>query len=765
MKALALEQDNRYQSVQGLQTDIERYQGGFATAAEDAGLGRQLQLLIKRHKGFVAAAALVALSLTVGLGVALAQWRKAVSARTVAEASEQRATENEQIAQAEKEKAKVSEKRAVAAKEEAEYEKYRAFIGLAATKLDKSNAWGARGLLKACPKRYRHWEWGYLAGQCRKIEEMTIHTDNQIVRLSVSPDGKLLACCDFGRKLTIRDVASGKITASLDLGLRAYKQPAFLPDSTRVVVVCGGAKGTLQLFDVRARKRLWSRPLPACGRARVAVTPDGRYAVVSKYTGNEPVEIRDLETGEVVARLPVENSGWATAVACSPDGSRVLVGCMNGDCLLYDLEKRRHTATFKGHRQCVFGISFFPDGKSVATASWDHTVRVWDVATGRCRLTLGGHRGKVEAVLVTNNGKSILSGDYDGYLRVWDARTGELKAVLEGPIIHSLAQTPNAKTLFAGSFDKPTLRRIDLASLLQDRVMNCVLHFRGQCNLARPGPNDERVLIANWSSAIILDSLSGKIVKKIYVGNAIHQFCWSPNGSRIAAGCYDGTIRVCDVDAGRVPRQICVTPRRQDVLQHVRLCLVDGGKRIVAVELCQRELSVWDVDTGKLVKKWQSGLRRIRALVLAPDGRTLVVGGDNGLECWSTKTWEKAPPLVNMARHRVSEMRFSRDGRLLALVSDPGIHIVDLHSYKEQILDGHTGLISDMSFSPDGKRLVTGAYDKQVIVWDTETGRPMLTLKDHPDRVSGVTFTRDGARLISVSADGTVIIRAADPWE
>ncbi len=63
MKALATQPGDRYQSVPALQKDIEAYQGGFATGAERSGAGKQLVLLVKRHKAVsTAAVALIFLS-------------------------------------------------------------------------------------------------------------------------------------------------------------------------------------------------------------------------------------------------------------------------------------------------------------------------------------------------------------------------------------------------------------------------------------------------------------------------------------------------------------------------------------------------------------------------------------------------------------------------------------------------------------------------------------------------------------------------------
>ncbi len=76
MKAMSLEKQDRYQAVRNLQKDIEAYQGGFATKAERAGWIRRGMLLAKRHKGLVAASAVVLLLVMVFGSYAGWEWYK-----------------------------------------------------------------------------------------------------------------------------------------------------------------------------------------------------------------------------------------------------------------------------------------------------------------------------------------------------------------------------------------------------------------------------------------------------------------------------------------------------------------------------------------------------------------------------------------------------------------------------------------------------------------------------------------------------------------
>ncbi|MCE9534567.1 MAG: AAA family ATPase [Planctomycetes bacterium] len=69
---------------------------------------------------------------------------------------------------------------------------------------------------------------------------------------------------------------------------------------------------------------------------------------------------------------------------------------------------------------------------------------------------------------------------------------------------------------------------------------------------------------------------------------------------------------------------------------------------------------------------------------------------------------------------------------------------------------GHTGDITCLAFSPDGKCLATSSWDKTIKVWNLEAGDDVLTLKGHGGVVSSVAFSKNGETLASTSWDKTV---------
>jgi WD40 repeat protein len=72
-------------------------------------------------------------------------------------------------------------------------------------------------------------------------------------------------------------------------------------------------------------------------------------------------------------------------------------------------------------------------------------------------------------------------------------------------------------------------------------------------------------------------------------------------------------------------------------------------------------------------------------------------------------------------------------------------------------LTGHTSNVNSVAFSPDGKRIVSGSFDRTLRLWDAGTGQPIgAPLTGHTSNVNSVAFSPDGRRMVSASADNTV---------
>jgi WD40 repeat protein/cellulose biosynthesis protein BcsQ len=106
----------------------------------------------------------------------------------------------------------------------------------------------------------------------------------------------------------------------------------------------------------------------------------------------------------------------------------------------------------------------------------------------------------------------------------------------------------------------------------------------------------------------------------------------------------------------------------------------------------------------------------------------------------------------------ISGVAVTGDGRLAVSASaDNTLKVWDLESGRElRTLQGHLSSVTGVAVTPDGRRAVSGSMDHTLKVWDLDTGRELRTLKGHSSSVTGVAVTPDGRRAVSGSMDHTL---------
>jgi WD40 repeat protein len=78
-------------------------------------------------------------------------------------------------------------------------------------------------------------------------------------------------------------------------------------------------------------------------------------------------------------------------------------------------------------------------------------------------------------------------------------------------------------------------------------------------------------------------------------------------------------------------------------------------------------------------------------------------------------------------------------------------------------LKGHASAVSAVAISPDGKRVVTGSYDRTVRIWDIKTAQELISFRNHNSWIclDSIAFSADGRLLMTAGMDRVAKLWAA----
>ncbi|OAP55758.1 hypothetical protein AYL99_09910 [Fonsecaea erecta] len=233
---------------------------------------------------------------------------------------------------------------------------------------------------------------------------------------------------------------------------------------------------------------------------------------------------------------------------------------------------------------------------------------------------------------------------------------------------------------------------------------------------------------------------------------SVSSVVFSPDGSRIASGSDDETVRVWDIQTG-----VCqYTLEGHSDWVWIVVFSPDGSR--IASGSDDKTVRVWDVQTGVCQYTLEGHSDWVRSVVFSPDGSRIASGsGDETVRVWDVQTGVCQYTLEGHSDW-VRSVVFSPDGSRIASGSgDKTVRVWDVQTgVCQYTLEGHSASVRSVVFSPDGSRIASGSGDKTVRVWDVQTGVCQYTLEGHSDWVRSVVFSPDGSRIASVSYDKTV---------
>jgi WD40 repeat protein len=156
----------------------------------------------------------------------------------------------------------------------------------------------------------------------------------------------------------------------------------------------------------------------------------------------------------------------------------------------------------------------------------------------------------------------------------------------------------------------------------------------------------------------------------------------------------------------------------------------------------------------------------VSASALAPDGRHVLVGSDQGRLWWIDPDSQEFPIRLNEFPEstRISAATISADGLLVAAATARGsIRLYDpTRRASVELTTRGKSSVADLRFSGDGNQLVSAHNNGQVSVWNVVTRKLLQEFPGHEQERPAIaaSFLSDGNRVISAGLDDTVRI-----WE
>jgi WD40 repeat protein len=175
-------------------------------------------------------------------------------------------------------------------------------------------------------------------------------------------------------------------------------------------------------------------------------------------------------------------------------------------------------------------------------------------------------------------------------------------------------------------------------------------------------------------------------------------------------------------------------------------------------------VSLHDPATGEELPLSRAGPNRgaLLAARFTPDGKSLVTLGNGGAIIWDAATQQ--------VRHRLKTqnlphavLAMTPDGQTLTLLEWDGVLSLwdvatgrELRRIKGDMVTANPGLTPSVVFSPDGKTLASAGFGKTIRLWETATGKELQQFKGHEKGIYCLSISPDGKTLTSVSLDNTV---------
>ena len=621
--------------------------------------------------------------------------------------------------------------------------------------------------------------------------------------MDVSRDGRWIASSDEQNRMHLYDAATNRLLRSYDADpsedTAGWLVSAFSPDSRQLAVILEGQRSAepARLLDPNTMEPTTKLDFPG-GKpvygVDVGFSADGRYLAASvttvfwgtggasKSPGYTVVwDLRSPSTPPV--RVPTGTN--AQGAALSPDGQTLYT---EWPLTAWRVSDGRQLWR-RGDVWSLVSLDVNAKGTLLALADTGQAFKGRNVllvspSTGATVHTLRGHRGLVRDLRFSPDGTLVGSHSDDGELIVWNTATGRPLERWDTSAEWGVGFSPDGDLVYEGGGDS-MLHTWDRS--VEDTYLRRTTQIGdAEVSMQADFSPDGQRLAYRWLDDAgegwvrFVDTATGERTPPTRVSaveDALSWGTWRPDGGLYVGywcsddPCSTGTVSVLDPTTGELIREQDIVDGDISALAYVeegRSLLVVSSERTVVVdaETLRPRGEAFDIPT-------EFDDIPVDNVIPIGDGTTAMVregSGDGTSVHWrvidvSTGDVLSKGDLGLFANASVA----SPDGSTVALAGDTGeIVKIDVASGREQQQRSASlgAEVLWLNYSDDGERLVSGAKDGGVSLWDATTLDLLGTVYPprHGDPVpAGAQFIGDSHDVAIASYDGKVYRWETDP--
>ena len=562
--------------------------------------------------------------------------------------------------------------------------------------------------------------------------------------------------------------------------------------------------GTLRIWEAETGKELRVITNEPGKLQCISWSPDGN--LVAAGGGKHSVGIWDVKTGKKISVLTSHGDDICN-VAWSPDG-KFLATSDPFEIYIWNKKTWKIETILRGGFQVIDDLTWSPDSTRLAAAVWDSVgpkVRVWNIISGKSLYTVQLETN-IETIAWSPNGNYIASGGIknpDNSVRLINANDGSThKDIPVNDTVRSLAWDKNGDCIFIGHNSKIS----KCINVSNGNVMNIKTEVAsyGVCGQYSPDGRFLAICFGSTYKWTQIWSSDGRHFLRNLRGysQSINSLVPLPNGEQIIALNASGEARFLQISTGTLSKQTIIPnkiPRNTNASispdeqyyvtsdTKIRICRLsdskeissfgeisknsgyenavwsNDGKRILTIHSSNRFiLTAWDIETKKAVYTYNltDGFEFfIDCLEFSPDRRYVAAGCHSGgyvIRVWNVDTGKKIATLFGHT-YELQTLSWSHDGKYLVSGGyDSNIRIWDASDWKCMAVIKQPENIMSLAWSHDNKFIAGSDMDGRVSIWNARTTALVHSWKEHHGWVYAVVWTTDGKHIVSGCSDGTI---------